>query len=98
MSLALSAFFAALVWKVAQARRLKVKTGYESIAGQKGITVTKLAPEGEVRFQGENWRAHSTVGIVEKGVEVIVEGRDGLKLLVKPPSMQLDPQTKMKVN
>jgi membrane-bound serine protease (ClpP class) len=97
MSLALSAFFAALVWKVAQARRLKLKTGYESIAGQKGITVTKLAPEGEVRFQGENWRAHSTVGIVEKGVEVIVEGRDGLKLLVKPPSLQLDPQT-MKVN
>jgi membrane-bound serine protease (ClpP class) len=97
VSLTLSAFFAILVWKVAQARRLKVKTGYESIVGQIGITATRLAPEGEVRFQGETWRARSTTGVVEKGVDVIVEGRDGLKLLVKPPSMQLDPQT-MKVN
>jgi membrane-bound serine protease (ClpP class) len=97
ISLTLSAFFAILVWKVAQARRLRVKTGYESIVGQRGITATKLVPEGEVRFQGENWRARSTAGVIEKGVEVIVEGRDGLKLLVKPPSMQFDPQT-MKVN
>jgi len=97
VSLTLSAFFAVLVWKVAQARRLRVKTGYESIVGQKGMTTTRLAPEGEVRFQGDNWRARSTTGIVEKNVEVIVEGRDGLKLLVKLPSMQLDPQT-MKVN
>lgn len=80
-----------LVYKVAQARRLKVKTGSELIKGAAGVAWTRLDPYGEVRVGGEFWRAKADEGPIENGAEVAVVGRGGLILVVreeKPPGMQ----------
>jgi membrane-bound serine protease (ClpP class) len=82
-SAALSAFFGFLVYKVAKTRGLRVSTGAESIEGATGIAVTWLDPVGEVRVQGEFWRAKAADGPIDRGSTVKVDGREGLLLVVR---------------
>ena len=82
-STVLCIFFSVLVWKVAQAKRLKAKTGSEIVEGSVGVAATRLAPHGEVRVGGEFWRARAEEGPIPRGADVIVVGRNGLLLIVR---------------
>ncbi len=79
----LSVFFGFLLYKVARARGLEVRTGSEAIGGSSGVAVTRLAPLGEVRVGGEAWRARAEGGEIERGARIVVVGREGLLLVVR---------------
>jgi membrane-bound serine protease (ClpP class) len=85
-SAVLCAFFGFLVYKVAEARRLKVRTGPDVIVGSDGVASTRLDPYGEVRIGGEYWRARAEDGPVELGSSVRVIGMDGLILSIRKVS------------
>ena len=94
-STVLCIFFGVLVWKVAQSKRLKVKTGSELVEGSVGVAATRLAPYGEVRVGGEFWRARAEEGSIPRGADVIVAGRNGLLLIVRTTaSTRPESQTK----
>jgi membrane protein implicated in regulation of membrane protease activity len=54
--------------------------------GRVGISLERLAPHGRIRLQGETWRAVAEPGSVPIGpdVAVLVTGREGLELRVRP--------------
>lgn len=52
--------------------------------GSRGKATTSLIPRGYVRVDNELWQASSS-STVNAGEEVIIEGIDGLTLLVAPP-------------
>jgi membrane-bound serine protease (ClpP class) len=83
VSLGMSAIFAVVVFKVAQARRLRVKVGAEQLIGSAGTAISDLTPQGEVRVQGQIWRAETLGESVKHGEHVEVVGREGLVLRVK---------------
>jgi membrane-bound serine protease (ClpP class) len=72
-----------LVSLAIRARRNKVITGEEAMAGMIGQARTALAPAGKVFLHGEYWDAVSSAP-VEEGGEVRVVAIDGMKLLVEP--------------
>ena len=63
-------------------RRGKVKMGPETLVGAVAEVVTPCAPLGQVRLQGELWRARCEEG-AEPGESVRVRARDGLTLVVE---------------
>ena len=79
-----SIVFALLVYKLAETKMLKAKTGAEALIGAKGIAATDLAPQGEIRVLGEYWRAKTHEKPIKKGEKVEVIGKEGLILIVKP--------------
>jgi membrane-bound serine protease (ClpP class) len=88
VALVMSGIFGLVVYKVAQARRRKVKGGPEELVGKVGTVMSVLAPKGEVRIEGQFWRAESLSGEVKEGEQVEVVGREGLTLKVKPKPNQ----------
>lgn len=62
--------------------RKKPVVGPESIIGKRGVAITDIENEGEVRVEGIVWRARSSKKI-EKGKEVVVKEMDGLVLIVE---------------
>jgi len=84
VALVMSGFFGAVVYKVAEARRMKVKGGPEELIGKVGTAVSELAPRGEVKIEGQIWKAEALGGRVAQGEAVEVFGRKGLVLRVKP--------------
>jgi membrane-bound serine protease (ClpP class) len=85
-SVILCVFFGFLVYKVAEAKSMKVQTGPDVILSLEGVASTQLDPYGEVRIGGEFWKARTEEGIVETGTKVKIVGRDGLLLIVKKVS------------
>ena len=63
-------------------RRRRVQMGPETLVGATAQVVTPCAPLGQVRVQGELWRAHCAEGAAA-GEEVRVVGLDGLTLHVE---------------
>ncbi|MGH3705919.1 MAG: NfeD family protein [Agromyces sp.] len=63
-------------------RRRRVQMGPETLVGATGRVVLPCTPLGQVRVQGELWRAHCAEG-VGVGEEVRVVGLDGLTLTVE---------------
>jgi membrane protein implicated in regulation of membrane protease activity len=64
-------------------RRRKAVTGAEALPGSRAVVVTPLRPEGQVRIDGELWRARAEHEL-EVGEEVEVVRLDpGLVLVVK---------------
>jgi len=63
-------------------RRRRVQMGPETLVGSTGQVVTPCMPQGQVRVQGELWRAHCAEGAAA-GEEVRVVAIDGLTLLVE---------------
>ena len=63
-------------------RRRRVQMGPETLVGSTGRVVTPCAPLGQVRVQGELWRAHCAEG-ADAGEAVRVVALDGLTLLVE---------------
>lgn len=64
-----------LVWKAIP--------GLTNMVGLKGQTMTRLAPEGYVRIQGELWEARSEEGVIPNRTKVVVVSQTGLKLIVR---------------
>jgi membrane-bound serine protease (ClpP class) len=84
VALVMSAIFGFVVYKVAQARRMKVKVGPERLMGRVGAAVSALTPRGEVKVEGQIWKAETIGDHVKQGGLVEVIGREGLILRVKP--------------
>ncbi len=89
VALVMSGIFGFVVYKVAQARRMKVKVGPEQLTGKTGVVVSELSPRGEIRVEGQTWRAETLADHLKKGELVEVVGREGLILRVKPKQAQL---------
>jgi membrane-bound serine protease (ClpP class) len=66
-------------------QRMRPITGVEALVGERGGTLTGIAPgaPGQVRVHGEIWRATSSVPL-DAGRPVRVNGVDGLTLQVEP--------------
>ena len=53
------------------------------IAGQEGVTLTRLNPTGRVSIGGQTYEAFSEDGYAEAGQPVTVVSRDNFKLIIK---------------
>jgi len=87
--LLLGGFLAFAVQRVVDARREPVRTGPEELVGRRAEVRTPLDPEGQVWTEGALWRARlgGRGPAVPAGTRVVVEGVEGLTLLVarEPP-------------
>lgn len=88
VALVMSTIFGIVVYKVAEARRMRVKAGPEQLIGKSGITISELAPRGEVKIEGQIWRAETLGDHLRQGEPVEVVSREGLILRVKPKHAQ----------
>jgi membrane-bound serine protease (ClpP class) len=70
-------------WIIGPVRRRFKLTGSEAMIGKKGVAITDLKPKGEVRVEGEIWRAESLSGDIAKGQQVIVKTLKGLVFIVE---------------
>ena len=64
-------------------RRRRIQAGAETLIGARAVVASSCRPAGQVRVQGELWRARCEVG-AEPGETVRIVGREGLTLLVEP--------------
>jgi len=64
-------------------RRRRIRAGAETLIGARAVAASSCRPSGQVRVQGELWRARCEAG-AEPGQTVRIVGRDGLTLLVEP--------------
>ena len=64
-------------------QRRRASVGVESIVGKEGVVLSALGPEGQVKVDGEIWRAHCDGGC-ETGSRIVVRAVDGLTLEVEP--------------
>ncbi|NJD63058.1 MAG: nodulation protein NfeD [Deltaproteobacteria bacterium] len=77
------AFFATVVTLAVRSQIRKPVTGAEGMIGETGEAMSDFTGEGKVFVLGEWWNARCGVPL-KKGDKVIVDGRDGMTLLVKP--------------
>jgi membrane-bound serine protease (ClpP class) len=63
-------------------RRRRVQVGAETLIGELAEVVTRCAPLGQVRLQGEIWRARCDEG-AERGEHVRVTAIEELTLVVE---------------
>jgi membrane protein implicated in regulation of membrane protease activity len=71
--------FAFMWWS----KRGRVRVGVETLVGRSGVAVSALWPEGQVKVDGEVWRARCAGGC-DTGDRVVVTAVDGLTLVVVP--------------
>ena len=64
--------------------RKKPLPGLTDMVGVEGRAVSRLAPKGFVRIQGELWESKADSGVINAGKDVIVIDQYGLKLIVRP--------------
>lgn len=64
-------------------RRYRIRSGPETLIGERAEVITPCEPEGRVTLRGEIWRARSTAPAA-RGATVRVLGLDGLTLEVEP--------------
>jgi membrane-bound serine protease (ClpP class) len=64
-------------------QRRRATVGVETLVGKRGTAVGELWPEGQVKVDGEIWRARCDAGC-EAGSAIVVRSVDGLTLLVEP--------------
>ena len=64
--------------------RKKPVPGFTTMVGVEGQVVSRLAPEGLARIEGELWNARSENGPIDVGIDVIVVSQNGLKVIVRP--------------
>jgi membrane protein implicated in regulation of membrane protease activity len=64
-------------------RRRRASVGTESLVGATGVALGELLPEGQVRVNGEIWRARCEAGC-DAGTTVVVRAVNGLTLDVEP--------------
>ena len=76
------AFFLFVIQRVIKTHRHQATTGWEELIGKPARVMTPLAPEGQVLFRGEHWKAVSEEGSVEPGEQVIIDKVENLTLYV----------------
>lgn len=64
-------------------KRRTPTVGVDALVGRTGVAVGELWPEGQVKINGEIWRARCTGGC-EAGSKVVVRAVSGLTLEVEP--------------
>ena len=64
-------------------KRRKAAVGVDALIGKIGITVGELWPEGQVKLDGEIWKARCAGGC-NAGTKVVVRAVEGLTLVVDP--------------
>jgi membrane protein implicated in regulation of membrane protease activity len=64
-------------------KRREATVGVGTLVGKHGVAVTDLWPEGQVKVDGEIWRARCDGGC-DSGTAVVVRSVEGLTLLVDP--------------
>lgn len=64
-------------------QRRRASVGVEALVGKRGVSVSDLWPEGQVKVSGEIWNARCAGGC-DVGTGVIVRRVDGLTLEVEP--------------
>lgn len=64
-------------------RRWRIRAGAETLIGSTAQVASECRPLGQVRVQGELWRARCEAGAAV-GETVRIVGREGLTLLVAP--------------
>jgi membrane-bound serine protease (ClpP class) len=64
-------------------KRRRASVGTESLLGATGVALGELLPEGQVRVNGEIWRARCEAGC-DAGTPVVVRAVNGLTLEVEP--------------
>lgn len=77
-------FFLTIIGLGLKAQSRKQVNGLEAMIGETGITLEALTPTGTIRFQGEQWRAESVTGPIDKGKKVIIKSVQNLKVFVEP--------------
>lgn len=70
----------AFIW---WSKRRAATVGAQTLVGRRGVAVSALWPDGQVKVGGELWSARCRGG-VDAGAEVVVTGVDGLTLDVEP--------------
>ncbi len=80
-------FFGFIIAKALQAQHKPPTWGAESLVGQEGIARSDLNPTGKVFLLGEWWEAElQDADFLPAGSPVIVTGREGFNLFVRPVS------------
>ena len=64
-------------------KRRKATVGVDSLVGKSGVAVGELWPEGQVKVNGEIWKARCDGGC-KAGTAIVVRRVDGLMLEVEP--------------
>jgi membrane protein implicated in regulation of membrane protease activity len=64
-------------------KRRRSSVGSQTLVGLTGVAIGDLQPDGQVRVDGEIWRARCAAGC-EAGSTVVVRAVDGLTLEVEP--------------
>lgn len=64
-------------------KRRKAKVGASALVGLPGVALEALGPRGQVKVNGEIWRAHCEVGC-DAGAAIVVRAVEGLTLEVEP--------------
>jgi membrane-bound serine protease (ClpP class) len=75
-------------WIIGPLKRRKKLTGAEAMIGKPATALTDLTPKGEVRVEGEIWRAESASGNIAKGEVVTVVELKGLLVVVEKPAQK----------
>ena len=70
----------AFVW---WSRRRRAAVGAQVLVGRAGVAIGPLWPEGQIRIDGEIWKARCEGG-ADAGTRVVVRAVDGLTLEVGP--------------
>jgi membrane-bound serine protease (ClpP class) len=78
-----AAFFLFAVGAGLRAQLRKPVTGVEGLIGLQGVAITKLAPSGQVKVQGELWNAESLEGTLSKDSAITVAEVQDLLLKVR---------------
>lgn len=64
-------------------KRRKARVGASTLVGATGVAIGELLPEGQVKVNGEIWKARCEAGC-EAGTRVVVRAVNGLTLDVEP--------------
>jgi len=64
-------------------KRRKATVGVNTLVGKRGVAIAEISPDGQVKLEGEIWRARGDAGC-DAGSTVVVRSVDGLTLVVDP--------------
>jgi membrane-bound serine protease (ClpP class) len=76
-------FFGTVVTLAVRSQFRRPATGSEGMIGETGVAMADFTGKGKIFVVGELWDARCEAPL-RKGQEVIVEGREGMTLVVKP--------------
>jgi len=82
--LCLGLFIGELVFWSRTVRGRRVEVGAQTLIGRTATVVTACRPDGQVRLDGEIWKARCAEG-ADAGDTVVVAERDDLRLVVERP-------------